>query len=169
MNIFVLDLDPVKSAVCQCDEHVVKMVLESAQMLCSAFENGDAPYRRTHYNHPCSVWVRQSKDNFNWLVNHGLALADEYSRRFPNKVHKSRAVIEWCQQNVHLITFPTTGLTPFAQAMPDEYKLDNDPVSAYRAYYINEKKFATWKYSSKPDWYTGKKKVIRRRRHEIQK
>ena len=61
MNIFVLDTDPQTAARLMCNKHVVKMILESAQMLCSAFENGEAPYRRAYYNHPCTKWARESK------------------------------------------------------------------------------------------------------------
>ena len=70
MNIFVLHKDPVVAAQMQCDKHVVKMLLESAQMLCSPFEPGSAPYRRSHYNHPCSKWARESSSNYQWLWDH---------------------------------------------------------------------------------------------------
>ena len=82
MNIFVLDYNPKRAAQMQCDKHVVKMPLETAQILCSAFEPGTAPYKRTHYNHPCSVWGRESKVNYKWLIEHGLALSDEYTYRY---------------------------------------------------------------------------------------
>ena len=155
MNIFVLDLDPNKAALAQIDKHIIKMPLESAQLLCSAFEPGIAPYKRTHYNHPCGVWTRQSCENFVWLAWHGLALADEYTFRY-GKVHASRAVILWCLQNVERVQFDSTGLTPFAQAMPDEYKRA-DPVEAYRAYYRGAKAaIASWKpVRGQPEWWTA--------------
>ena len=81
MNIFVLSEDPIEAAQMQCDQHVVKMTLETAQMLCTPFPNGSAPYKHTHYNHPCNVWVRESKANFIWLCDHGDALAQEYTDR----------------------------------------------------------------------------------------
>lgn len=154
MNIFVLDTDPVKAAQAQFDKHVVRMVLESAQLLCSAFPQGAAPYRRTHYNHPCAVWTRQSYANFAWLVDHGLALADEYEHRY-NKVHKSREVIQWCLSNADKAEFATTGQTPFALAMPDEYK-SACPVESYRAYYRGAKAaIAAWnKTRPAPEWWT---------------
>lgn len=65
----------------QFDKHV-KMPLESAQLLCSVFPAGKAPYKRTNYNHSCSIWVRSSKENFNWLVKHGMALCKEFTFRF---------------------------------------------------------------------------------------
>jgi hypothetical protein len=155
MNIFVLDTDPTIAAKYHCDKHAVKMPLEVAQMLCALFEPGDAPYKRTHYNHPCTVWARQSKDNFMWLYMHGIALCEEYTRRY-GKVHKSQAIIEWCRNNVDRIyeNFIDNGLTPFAQAMPDGCK-DENPVTAYRNYYIQEKAYmAKWEKSNNtPDWW----------------
>lgn len=149
MNIFVLDNDPFKAAEYQCDKHVVKMVLETAQLLCSAHET--APYKRTHYNHPCAVWTRSSLSNYMWLCEHGLGLAREYTFRY-NKVHKSTEVIEWARLNMPNIL--NLGLLPFAQAMPDKYKHE-DAVVAYRNYYIHEKaRLATWKHNACPAWFT---------------
>ena len=83
MNIFTVDHDPTVAAQQLCDKHVVKMPLETAQMLCSAFDPLDlAPYKRVHYNHPCTQWARQSEANFDWLVTHGLALCAEYTKRY---------------------------------------------------------------------------------------
>ena len=149
MNIFVLDLDPTNAARYQCDRHVVKMVLESAQLLCSAHEN--APYKRTHYNHPSAVWTRSSLSNYKWLLAHAYALADEYKARY-GKEHKCVEVLDWCRDTNPMIL--DLGLTPFAQAMPDQYKND-DPVVAYRNYYIHEKvKIAKWKHGNVPSWFT---------------
>lgn len=149
MNIFVLDNCPEFAAKYQCDKHVVKMVLETAQLLCSAHET--APYKRTHYNHPCAIWTRSSMGNYDWLVRHGLALAREYTFRY-NKIHKSTEVIEWAMLNKPNIL--DLGLLPFAQAMPDQYKNPDDAVSAYRNYYMKEKaRIATWTKTETPYWY----------------
>lgn len=137
MNIFVLDLDPVIAAQSQANKHVIKMILESAQLLCAHFEPGTAPYKRTHFNHPCAVWTRESKYNYEWLLKHAFALSDEYTYRY-GKTHKSKAVIKWCSEN-YLHTLPDIKMTNFAQAMPDKYKNPN-VVRAYRGYYIEEKK-----------------------------
>jgi len=143
MNIFVLDTDPQIAARFMCNKHVVKMILESAQMLCSAFENGEAPYRRAYYNHPCTKWARESKANYEWLLAHAYELCDEYFLRY-GKIHKSLDVIDWCDNHSHELNLPDIGLTTFAQAMPDEYKND-DVVQAYRDYYNGEKAyFAKW-------------------------
>ena len=149
MNIFVLDRVPRQAARYACNKHVVKMILETAQLLCTAYPEGyscdscgEVPYKRTHYNHPCGKWARESLSNFDWLVEHGLELCRDYTIRY-GRHHKSGAVIEYC--GYHMPEIPDLGLTSFAQAMPDEYK-SVDAVAAYRAYYRNEKSgFATWK------------------------
>ena len=151
MNIFLLDKNPSKCAAYHCDKHVVKMILESAQMLCTAhWQTGsEAPYKPTHVNHPCNLWLLQSLDNYNFLCNLGYELCKEYTRRY-GRVHKTQAVIEWCMANLPEIT--SNGLTPFAQAMPEEYKGKN-AVKAYRNYYIGEKKgFAKYTNRSVPSW-----------------
>ena len=105
MNIFVLDNDPIVAAQSQSDKHVVKMVLETAQMLCAAFPPGEAPYKRSYYNHPCTVWARKSDDNYYWLCRHGIALSVEYTHRY-GKRHKSQDVIEWCLLNAYKLKLP---------------------------------------------------------------
>jgi len=161
MNIFVLDESPEEAARMQCDKHVVKMILESAQMLCSLWPDGKAPYKRAFFNHPCTKWVRKSAHNHFWLLQHANALCREYTRRY-GKVHKTQEVIEWCDRNDppwqdlgHPLD-PWTGLTPFAQAMPDQYKVEDDAVQAYRNYYIGDKaRFAKWKEPSLvPEWFS---------------
>jgi hypothetical protein len=153
MNIFVLDLNPIKAAQYQCNKHVVKMIVESAQLLCLAYPSGTAPYKgKGHYNHPCAKWVRQSRDNFNWLVVHALALCGEYSLRY-NKIHKCEGVILWCRDNQNQLDLPEIGLTPHCLAMPDDCKL-NDIVAAYRKYYKNYKAyFAKWPENRQPEWW----------------
>jgi hypothetical protein len=153
MNIFALDNDPVVAAQSACDQHIVKMTLETAQLLCCAFDNGVAPYSRSagHANHPCAIWTRQTAGNFLWLVEHGIALADEYTYRFKGKTHASREVILWCLDNFILANVEhSDAMTPFAQAMPDEFRRA-DAISAYRAYYLGSKvRFATWLRGRKP-------------------
>lgn len=154
MNIFVLDRDPVLAAKYQCDKHVVKMILESAQMLCLAFPQGTTPYKNKAFkNHPCSVWARKSRDNFEWLLTHAFALCDEFELRY-KKTHKSKDVLIWCQKNSDSISFESVGLTDFAIAMPDECVLQ-DPVEAYRLYYKTHKKaFAKWPKGKTPHWWS---------------
>ena len=152
MNIFVVHEDPNIAATMLCDKHVVKMIVETAQMLCTtAAELGkdDVPYRPAHKKHPCTLWTGESRENWNWLITHGLAMCKEYTKRY-GRIHKSQSVIEWCRDSG---AGPKTGkLTPFRLAMPQKYKCQ-DPVKSYRDYYIGEKaKFAKWK-TSPPSWW----------------
>lgn len=154
MNIFVLDSDPTLAAQYQHNKHVVKMILESAQLLCGPLN--DAPYKRTHFNHPCAIWTRQTRANYLWLIEHGLALADEYTYRY-GKIHASKWVINHCASRVNEIpggsmTPHAQAMTPHAQAMPDEYRRF-DTVEAYRAYYIGTKLVgAVWTNRERPKW-----------------
>lgn len=162
MNIFVLSFNPGQAAQALCDKHVPKMVLETAQLLCSPFEPGVAPYKRTHYNHPCAKWVREDIDNYSWLMTYAIVLGVEYRSRF-GRDHKSMEAVHWCGQNASKLPFQNSlvlggmttewwkrNITKPAQAMPDKYKHHN-PVTAYRAYYIGEKaRFAKWERGRKP-------------------
>ena len=139
MNIFYLDKCPVKAAKLQYNKHVVKMILESAQMLCTAhhhYGNGDnVPYKKAHYNHPSTILVRQKSIHYDWLYDHMRALGDEYTKRY-GKTHLS---ITKCK---HLVyppkNIPTVMFNQPPQCMPDEYK-DKCSVQAYWNYYIGEK------------------------------
>lgn len=153
MNIFVLSKDPEKAAKWQLNKHVVKMPTETAQLLCAAFkEKHSPPYRPTHVNHRCAVWTRESSDNFDWLIEHGLALCAEYKRRY-GRVHASLAPIKWCRSHRKLLDLSREGLTKFAQAMPDQYK-NASAVRAYRDYYIGDKwHIGVWKPPSEPPFW----------------
>ena len=156
MNIFVLDKDPIKAAQYMCDKHISKMIIESAQLLCTAFDDGVAPYKRTHYNHPCAKWVRESKNNFNWLFYHAWGLNMEYQDRYKGgntKIdHKSFLVCIWCLENMTKIKFDKIDQTDFVLCMPDQYKV-GDAVESYRAYYRLGKPFAKWdKLGNRPEW-----------------
>jgi hypothetical protein len=153
MNIFVLNEDPKQAARDQCDKHVVKMPLETAQMLCTALRQhgcDDVPYKSAHVKHPCTLWTGVSRDNFLWLVEHGIELCEEYTRRY-GKVHASQAVIVTASGLAEKI--PAGVLTAFAQAMPDECKKES-AVEAYRNYYkLKKVAIATWKHSETPSWW----------------
>lgn len=153
MNIFFLDSEPLKIAQYHCDKHVVKMILETAQLLCTAhWETGSvAPYKSTHRNHPCSLWVRKSISNYKFLVEIGLSLCEEYSFRYDKK-HKTSDVIDWCHSNLPKIN--DIGVTLPPRAMPEIYKKGN-VIESYRSYYIGEKKnFAKWTRREVPFWFT---------------
>jgi hypothetical protein len=160
MNIFFLDENPTLSAQYHVDKHVVKMILETAQLLCGVHHmtpqvTPQVPYKLSHKNHPCAIWARESLSNYLYLCEMGLELGKEYTYRYGKK-HKSIEVIEWCIVNKPNI--PDIGFTTPAKAMPDEYKVDS-VVESYRNYYIGAKNgFASWKNREKPFWF-GKKEL----------
>lgn len=177
MNIFYLDTDPVKAAQYHCDKHVVKMILESAQLLSTAHRVLDGEqgirlsasgarlkdwvlpdhrqellYKATHVNHPCAIWCRSSDRNYQWLFNLFMALGNEYGYRYAKQHLSIRKLADTLMEYPSRIPW-TTWLDNPPQAMPDECK-DSDPVIAYRNYYKTHKsEIATWTKRSVPDWY----------------
>jgi hypothetical protein len=157
MNIFVLDLDPAKAAAAHCDKHVTKMCLEYAQLLCTTAHvlggGNDRLYKKTHVNHPCSIWARSSTENMLWLGQLLLELGKQHMRRF-GTTHKSVEVGMNAMASLVCDDFARIQRTPFAQAMPDQYKNKN-PVKAYRAYYLGEKRsIARWAHGATPKWWS---------------
>ena len=157
MNIFVLDKDPEKCAKMHCDRHVVKMILETAQLMCTAHHIKPnismlykIPYKKTHTNHPCAKWVRDSLSNYKWLYRLAYHLNEEYKHRYNKSVnHKSFDVID----NLPFPRIKDNGLTRWARAMPDKCKVGNDVVKSYRKYYNEEKQdIITYKNREKPNW-----------------
>lgn len=156
MNIFVVHRNPVISAQSLADTHVVKMILETAQMLSTVLQAYGVPttYKATHAHHPCTVWASKSAQNYAWLLKHGLALCDEYTHRY-KRTHKTEALL---RGELHALPpgIPVIGQTEFAQAMPDEYR-NEDVVIAYRTYYINAKaSIAKWTNRDAPAWFEYK-------------
>jgi hypothetical protein len=181
MNIFVVDNCPKIAAQNLCNKHVVKMIVETAQMLSTAHRVLDGtPYidktahgrkvtRYRHWytnfetnlckaamiNHPCTKWCMTSIANYRWLYEHGCELMSEYTFRY-NKTHAMERLYK-----LFLIAEPgylhingMMNFTPFAQAMPDKYK-DKDAVVAYRNYYIGDKaRLAQWTKRNPPEWYS---------------
>ena len=173
MNIFVLDKNPVVAASMMCDEHLPKMIVESAQMLanCHTSENlkiYNAPRtqkgtvrKHSYYNHPCSKWVRNTFGNYQWLIDHATALADQ--RRFRNpqcKAHFTEGFIEWCDgvipDNIQSID---NAVTDFAIAINEDsdcHRIKNfnvlTTVEKYQMFYKFDKPFASWKNSKMPDF-----------------
>jgi len=176
MNIFILDRDPYQAATQMCDKHVIKMIVESAQMLSTAhrvldgrvtkrpsvsgkrvvnyYELNDIRetkvYRAAHVKHPCNIWIRQTTSNYFWLYNHFVALMAEYKLRF-GKTHKCAELDETL--SIPPYNLSEGDLTPYPQAMPDECKSD-DVVLAYRKYYNEYKsEFAAWRKREVPSWF----------------
>lgn len=179
MNIFVLDLDPTKCAEYHCNKHLVKMITEHNQILGSIAytargisakkaitpefvnehfqgfprltEDGKPhPYGIGYKNHPCTSWTAASYDNYVWLCKLNHEMCKEYTRRY-GRTHAGEAINNWYFENAP--SLPSNGMTPFAQAMPEECK-NPDPVIAYRDYYIKYKaKFAKWFNNQTPEWW----------------
>lgn len=156
MNIFVTSDDPYECARNLDDKRVIKMILESAQMLSTAMHElgiPGAPYKKTHVNHPCSVWARQSRRNYFWLLEHMQGLCMEYKHRY-NKTHK-------CANFIHTffnarLDVPSGDLTPFANC--SKFK-DIETKLAYKLTMISKwttdeenKRPPKWTNRSQPDW-----------------
>lgn len=181
MNIFYLSSDPHEAAKFHVDKHVVKMILESAQLLCTAhrildgkqtvqpkvnkvgktrqvkryvLSNADADllmYNATHMNHPCAIWARDNINNYMWLYELFVALCDEYTFRY-GKTHKTDLLFRDVLKTPPISISHSDFTTP-AQAMPVEYR-HYDSVVAYRQYYIGAKaKFAKWTNRPVPSWF----------------
>ena len=153
MNIFFLDRDPQIAAQLHSDQHVVKMVLETAQILCAAlFRYGIiAPYKPTHARHPSVLWTGDSLSHWQWTRRLGLALGTEYTFR-RDRIHASAEIIAALPEAPAI---PDLGWCDPPQAMPESYR-EADTVAAYRAYYAAEKSrfagkgLATWSRRPKP-------------------
>jgi hypothetical protein len=162
MNIFVLDRDIPTCARYHADQHVVKMILEGTQMLCTVLHlNGiGAPYRSTHAKHPCTLWAGRSLSNWKWLRRLTLQLNREFLYRYRGDMdHRSAYVARALTPP----PIPDTGLTEFEQAMPEKYRVPGDAVQAYRNFYIGDKaRFAKWTRRRPPKWFlsgTGRKSL----------
>jgi len=157
MNIFATSKSPRVSARSLPDKLVVKMTLESAQMLCTALRRYMSEdycdtlglYKSAYVNHPCTVWARENRSNYGWLLSHFRTLCDEYTKRY-NKTHACERLL--LPLTVGRLSIPEGKLTPFAQAMPDVYK-NEAHTQAYRDYMVNEKHYAVWKHNEMPEWW----------------
>lgn len=154
MNRFVLSTDPVLAASQHCDKHVVKMIVEEAQMLCTVHRRygstDDRLYQATHAKHPCTLWAGETTANYRWAYLLLVALCHEYTFRY-GKTHATERLLS-------VLSTPPAGLpdgdlTPFPQAMPDELR-GPDAVTAYRNYYTRDKaRFARWTRRRTPAWW----------------
>lgn len=177
MNIFYLHDNPLTCARMHCDKHVVKMIIEYAQLLSTAHRMLDGTeyidassgrkirrwklddpikenllYKASHINHPSAIWARASRENYNWLYLMWSYLCNEYTVRYGKKhLTDSKLRFHLDKPPVNLAPGDFTAPTP---AMPD-YCKESDVVMSYRKYYILEKKsFARWKNAITPKWFT---------------
>lgn len=150
LNIFALDLDPEKCAQYHNNKHVVKMILEGAQLLSNAhhlYGNG-GPFKLGWQHHRCSKWACETKENYLWLKELALELCKEYTYRY-GKFHVHERTI----QTLPEINLPKNGMTAFHLAMPEDCKLD-DSVESYQLYYRRYKQhLKQYKYRNVPSWY----------------
>jgi hypothetical protein len=146
VNIFFLDRDIRRAVRYHSDQHVVKMALETTQILCSVLwrYGVKAPYLQTHANHPSVLWAGDSLRHYRWTCRFGLALCDEYTHRFV-KIHKCRSVITSLPKDPPI---PDAGWLDPPQAMPEEHRAE-DAVEGYRRYYSAEKSSFTGKGPAK--------------------
>lgn len=156
MNIFMLHHNPEENVKLHCDKHVVKMILEYAQMLSTAhrlLDDREDVYKATHKNHPCTVWVRSNCANYSYMYALFSRLCEEYTYRY-GKEH-----LTWTKLGKILSDPPENiahahmaDVLNMPQAMPEEYK-DINVVSAYRNYYKGEKAgFAKYTNRETPEW-----------------
>lgn len=176
MNIFYISADPAQAAEWMVDKHVVKMILESAQLLSTAHRILDGTetmgktatgrnakrwilpdaresvlYSATHVNHPSAVWCRQSVMNYNWLADHMFALFNEYTYRY-NKQHKCEGELSYMLQSPPL-NLKEYDMTVMPSAMADEYKISDDPITNYRNYYkVGKSRMHKWTNRKPPEW-----------------
>lgn len=154
MNIFATSPFPAESAICLPDKHIVKMPLECCQMLSIVasekwghgygylYKTDRTPYKTekgAFRNHPCTQWAAKSIDNAYWLIKHGMNLCDEFQLRYG----KAHSCYNTLLEAYYL--FPKgklTNVTPFARAMPGEFKYDTsiDTFEAYKRYIASK----TW-------------------------
>lgn len=182
MNIFVVDPNPIHSAKMLADRHVVKMILESAQMLSTAHrvidgcrqvdltsnrkktqyilldsDLNEVLYKATHINHPCNIWVRSHRDHYEWLYDHFVALCAEYTKRY-GKIHASekRLLDPLRTPPKNIVYHGEIQLHPLA--MPEQYKNIHNPYTSYQAYYAVDKVFNRrihgWKNRNIP-WFVA--------------
>ena len=157
MNIFYLDTAPDKAAKMHCDKHCIKMILETAQLLCTAHRELDGDYwadevglyKSAFKNHPSAIWVRETMPQYRWAFTLFYNLCKEYERRY-KKTHKAFSLSEFlCIDPINIFQ---QGWQEPPQCMPDQYK-GEDTVKAYRDYYLGEKMgFAKWNYTKEPSW-----------------
>ena len=181
MNIFILDNDPVIAAQEQCDKHVVKMIVESAQMLSTVHRMLDGVmerrpsksgamlqywklndkresilYKACHFNHPSTVWTRESKANYQWHYKHFIALCDEYTYRY-GKVHSTDTKLRIALQQIPT-NIPEKHMTPFKLAMGSNPEcILEDAVESYRRFYETKQKRFTmvWTKRPVPKWFNA--------------
>ena len=157
MNIFYLHRDASEAARMACDKHVVKMIIETAQMLYVAHTRSKIRARKlglylpAHVNHPSTKWARENRVQYEWLYQHFVALCDEYTHRY-GKVHMTDRKL---REKLSVVPdLPVGEFSDPPQCMFEDVKTE-DTVEAYRNYYrVYKRRFARWTRRNVPDWFT---------------
>lgn len=151
MNIFLLDKDMQLNVQYHCDKHVIKMILEAAQIASTVhwLTNSEGPYKPTHKNHPLVVWACESMLAYRYVVRYGLALCKEYTHRY-GKIHKTESKLLWLKENEPSIPVKPT---KFTIVVAPDCLVKDDRVLSYRRYYIRHKlHMLSWKNRPVPTW-----------------
>ena len=163
MNRFIIEDTPSKIAQSLCDQHVVKMPLEEAQMLCTALwhhapdyaEEKDL-YKPVHQKHPCTLWAMETKENFLFAYKLYVSMLREYTRRYGKEHGASKHKYSICFGVGYI---PDGKLTPHPQCFSGHDDLKTEefyPIEAYRKFYIVDKsRFARYNFTDKPQWMKG--------------
>ena len=169
MNRFIIEDTPHKIASSLCDQHVVKMPLEEAQMLCTTLwhhapdyaEEHDL-YKPVHQKHPCTLWAMENRLNYQWAFTLYDAMLGEYGKRY-HKIHGASKHYTALFNGIKFVPDWKNFLTPHPQCFSGHDQLKTDevfPILAYRRFYIVDKsRFARYKYTEKPTWMKGETNV----------
>lgn len=161
MNIFATDINTTTCASYHVDSHIVKMPTELAQMVSFVYYHQDLwdssipqllmQFSKSHDNHPCSLWIRENISNFYWTCELGIKLIEEYRYRYNSEKHQRCLLIfEWALNNMPELNIQC--MTPFALAMPEEFKVDCC-IESYRNFYRFDKAHLhKWTKRDKPEW-----------------
>jgi hypothetical protein len=157
MNIYVLSDSPAVAAHMLCDAHVVNGPVQCVRIAAAVWRWFKAErrlqgisYPEVPVQHPCVRWVIHNVSNHNWFEAYALQVCHEYERRFKNRPAPWQQIIQVCDAPAALRKEP---MTPFTQRMPERYRVPQDAVAAYRAYYLGEKMhFARWRHTEPPYW-----------------
>lgn len=155
MNLFPLDTDLTKCAEYTVDRHCIKLITEANQLLSNSLQPNLAPYKISHFNHPMSIWVRESKANFDWTIEYCQSLLNEYTFRY-NKIHKGQSVLDQIRHFQFTIVFPQTQSTKMPRcfgAFKGIIPETDDVVTDYRLYYkLAKSHLFRWKNRDVPRW-----------------
>ncbi len=162
MNIFAIEgnknqIDWTASALSLDNLRTVKMILETAQLLCTGLNTLglQSPYKSFNPKHPSCMWVNESVGNFNALLAYGFALESEYFCRF-GKRHNCISILNHCYNQYMRVLKDNSKYnhleTPLKMAMPEQFKNSNDIVGSYRNYFVT-KPNVIYPENKIPDWF----------------